>query len=68
MEIPIKERVRGTPPTFMRRGEGGGVYSTLIQSDTVDPSGRGGGGTRSGQTRKKSKDLSMFIIKRENES
>ena len=49
-------------------GEGGGVYTTQMESDTVDPSGRAGGGTRSGQTRKKSKDLSMFIIKRENES
>jgi hypothetical protein len=68
MEIPIKKRVRGTPPTIMRPGEGGGGYSTLIQSDTVDPSGRSGGNTRSGRTGKKSKDLSMFIIKQESEN
>jgi len=40
-------------------GEGGGVYVTLMESDTVDPSGRTEGGTRPGRTWKKPKDLSV---------
>ena len=32
------------------RGEGGGVYDTLMESDTVEPSGRTEGVTRPGRT------------------
>ena len=41
-------------------GEGGGVYATLLQSDTVQPYGRAKEGTRpvGVEVRKKPKDLS----------
>jgi hypothetical protein len=40
MQIPIKKRVRGTPPMLMRRGEGGCVYPTPMESDGVEWSRR----------------------------
>jgi hypothetical protein len=40
-------------------GEGGGVYVTLMESDTVESSGRTEGDTRPGRTWKKPKDLSV---------
>ena len=40
MQIPIKKRVRGTSPMLMRRGEGGCVYPTPMESDGVEWSRR----------------------------
>ena len=34
-------------------GEFGGGYTTLMESDVVEPSGRGEGGTRPGRTHQK---------------
>jgi hypothetical protein len=44
------------------RGEGGGGYGTLMESDAVDPSDHGEGDTRPGRTHKKQKDLSCWIV------
>ena len=41
------------------RGEGWGVYGTLMESDTVGPSGLTEGDTRPGLIRKEPKDLSV---------
>ena len=43
--------------------EGGCVYDTLMESDVVESSGRVEGGTGSGRTRKKPKDLSACEVR-----